>query len=60
MPKAHLSGTQSVYQITLCSTDYFLLLQYNAVGKVGDLHIYQKAAGRLTYVSTYQPEYLGG
>ena len=35
-------GTQSVYQITLGSTDYFLLLQYNAVGKVGDLHIYQK------------------
>ena len=51
-------GTQSVYQITLGSTDYFLLLQYNAAGKVGDLHIYQKAAGRLTYVITYQPTHL--
>ena len=51
-------GTQSVYQITLGNTDYFLLLQYNAAGKVGDLHIYQKTAGRLTYVSTYQPTHL--
>ena len=34
--------------------------QYSVTGKIGDLHIYRGTAGGLAYVSTYQPEYLGG
>ena len=53
-------GTQYVCRISLGPTDYFLLLQYSVTGKIGDLHIYRETAGGLAYVSTYQPEYLGG
>lgn len=53
------NGTQSVYQISLDNTDYFLLLQYSSIGKIGDLHIYRRSGNRLTYVDTNYPENLG-